>query len=141
MTCDWEKTGNRYSWRRLQDVDLNTRCFPYYRIGPRSVQILNFDWWNYSSDLLCGILYSETNIKNLLGNSQPSFTDLCQVNDYFWISAHGFNLGGHIERRLYIRLFQNARQWKFSSRMSDWHFQFETAENVRLTAQQERAHW
>ena len=39
------------------------------------------------------------------------------------------------------RLFQNARQWKFSSRMSDWHFQFETAENVRLTAQQERAHW
>ena len=29
------------------------------------------------------------------------------------------------------RLFQNARQLKFSSRISDWHFQFETAENVR----------
>ena len=39
------------------------------------------------------------------------------------------------------RLFQNARQCKFSSRMSDWHFQFETAENVRLTTRQERAHW
>ena len=39
------------------------------------------------------------------------------------------------------RLFQNARQWKLSSRMSDWHFQFETAENLRLMAQQERAHW
>ena len=49
-----------------------------------------------------------------------------------------------MQRMIYVaktRLFQNARQWKFSSRMSDWHFQFETAENVRLTAQQERAHW
>ena len=42
--------------------------------------------------------------------------------------------------RLVHGSFQNARQRKFSSRMSDWHFQFETTENVRLTAQQERAH-